>query len=50
MEKKQYISPLTEAQLMESAISIMKTSIVPGPDPAPKLRVPALSNDSVSVF
>ena len=40
--KKQYIAPLTEAQLMESAISIMKTSIgqddyLP-PDPAPRRR------------
>ena len=51
--KKQYISPLVEAQLMESAISIMKTSIDllndPGSSFAPK-RVPTLGNDSVSVF
>ena len=53
MEKKEYIHPLVEAQLMESVIGIMKTSIEPGPDPgslsAPK-RVPSLSNDSVQVF
>ena len=53
MEKKQYISPLVEAQSMESVIGIMKTSIEPGPDPgslsAPK-RIPSLSNDSVQVF
>ena len=53
MEKKQYMSPLVEAQVMESAISIMRTSVEllndPGQNSAPKL-VPKLGNDSVSVF
>ena len=41
--KKQYIIPLTEAQPMQSAISIMKTSILttptePGSNGAPSRR------------
>ena len=36
--KKQYISPLTEAQSMESAHSTMTTSIELLPDMAPKHR------------
>lgn len=50
MEKKQYICPLVEATLMESIGGIMKTSIEPGPDPAPARRAPELSKDSVQVF
>lgn len=34
--KKQYISPLVKAQAMESAHSIMTTSIELPPDMAPK--------------
>jgi len=40
MKKKQYISPLSEAQLMVSAIGIMRTSIEDDYLP-PDLGVPA---------
>lgn len=36
--KKQYIRPLVEAQVMESAHSIMTTSIELLPDMAPKRK------------
>ena len=39
MEKKLYITPLVEAMPMEAIGAIMKTSIDPAPDPAPKRRV-----------
>ena len=52
--KKQYISPLTEVQLV-GVCELMITgpaSVLPGPgshSSAPK-RVPTLGNDSVQVF
>ena len=50
MKKQQYISPLSEAMQMEPIGAIMRTSIEPGPDPAPARRAPELSKDSVQVF
>ena len=50
MKKQQYISPLIEAMQMEPIGAIMRTSIEPGPDPAPARRAPELSKDSVQVF
>ena len=47
--KKQYIRPLVEAEQMTVG-GIIMTSIQLPPDMAPKRRVPALGNDSVTVF
>ena len=52
MEKKQYIIPLVEVQRL-GVCELMITgsaSVLPGPGSAPKRRVPALGNDSVTVF